>query len=348
MKTNPLNLLFVIILLFSTCTPQHKECQRGYYYWKTTFALSKQERNYLDACNVRRLFVKFADIGRNQNTGDVEPYSLLTVTDTSGLAQKEVVPCYFITNEVFQNSNSAQVIWLVDRVMESLESIGEQFDKKPEDWQEIQFDCDWTASTREAYFLFLKQIRRKLPETCFSATIRLHQYKNSRQTGVPPVNRGALMCYNTGEIEHENTENAILTFNNAAPYLLATVPSYPIPLDLAFPVFSWAPVYREGELWRIIPDPAPNLFSDTTRFQCKEGRIIVKSPTFVGGHYLRPGDHIRKDTISPELLLSMTGLFRQVHAASDATLLFYHLDSMATVRFNPLIINHICDTLMQH
>lgn len=347
MKTNPQNLLLPFFLLLTACSTEQHKSQRGYYYWKTDFALSQREQLYLESCSVQRLFVKFADIGRNQQTGEVEPFSLLTVSDTSGILQKEIIPCFFITNEVFQNSNSAQVMWLVGKIMESLESISQQFDKKPEDWQEIQIDCDWTASSREAYFLFLKQIRRKLPDVCFSATIRLHQFKNPRQTGVPPVERGTLMCYNTGEIEVEATENAILSYETAAPYLSAPLPTYPIPLDLAFPVFSWAPIYRDGELWRIIPDPAPNLFSDTSRFYCVNRRIAVKSPTFVGGHYLRTGDHIRQDTISPELLLSMSGLIRQVQTTADASLLFYHLDSMATVRFNPLIINYLCDTLTQ-
>lgn len=345
MNTRPLILLLSTISLLAACSVQPKENQRGYYYWKTDFALSQREQLYLDACHIERLFIKFADIGRNQNTGAVEPYSLLTVSDTSGLSEKEIIPCYFITNEVFQNSGPDQVMWLANRILESLESVGGQFNKKPEEWGEIQFDCDWTASTKEAYFLFLKQIRRKLPEVRFSTTIRLHQFKDPRRTGVPPVDRGALMCYNTGEIENENTENAILSVETAAPYLSGTTPSYPIPLDLALPVFAWAPVYRNGELWRIIPDPAPDLFSDTTRFMTINSQIVVKNPTFIGGHYLRPGDHLRVDTISPQLLMSMKDMFHQVIRNTEVSLIFYHLDSMATVRFNPLIINNICDTL---
>lgn len=46
-----------------------------------------------------------------------------------------------------------------------------------ENVKEIQIDCDWTASTQEAYFEFLHYLKEKAKDKQIqlSATIRLHQ-----------------------------------------------------------------------------------------------------------------------------------------------------------------------------
>ena len=66
--------------------------------------------------------------------------------------------------------------------------------------KEIQLDCDWNSSTQKKYFNLIEEM--KLYPTweniVWSATIRLHQLKYPKQTGVPPVNKGVLMFYNMG------------------------------------------------------------------------------------------------------------------------------------------------------
>lgn len=324
--------LFLTLLHFA-CSPTPTAIrQRGVYYWKTNWEITPYLRNYLRESGVKRTFVKFADIARNPTSGEVEPYALLRARDTSGVAEMAIVPCFFITNNVFTNTDEGTTAWLVERLLETLESVGGQFGKTPADWPEIQVDCDWTGSTRKAYFTFLKQLNRRLPTADLNVTIRLHQYHDPNQTGVPPAERGTLMCYNSGDIDAETTKNSIFDPQDIAPY--AQAPAYPLPLDLALPAFSWALIYRSGILWRIVPEPNPVLLADTTAFMPDEAMLHVVRPVFFGGHYLAPNDRVRVETITPELLRQNRALLESFHLAPDATILLYHLDSVAVARGN--------------
>lgn len=322
--------LLTVFVLFG-CTQEHASKKLGFYYWKTELHITPFLANYLQQTHADRLFIKFADIARNPTTGEIEPYALL-VADTSNLAIKDIVPCFFITNSVFQQVDESTVGWLSERLVESLESVGAQWGKTPQQWPEIQLDCDWTATTKTAYFSFLKKVKKLLPHTILNVTIRLHQYDNPTQTGVPPVQRGTLMCYNTGNIEDKNAQNSIFNLADASKYRPDA--AYPLPLDLALPIFSWALVYRADELWRIIPECHETTFSDTTKFKKNAHLFEVKNACFVGGHLLRPQDEIRVETCTPALLESGRGYWNTIPLAADAAVLFYHLDSLAAVRFS--------------
>lgn len=335
--------ILLIIIGFWRCSTERQPPAPVFYYWKTAFAISPNERAYLDSVSTGTLFIKFADIARDPSSGEVEPYSLLQVTDTSNTAGLQFVPCFFITNSVFQNNDNG--IWLSERLLETLESVGEQFGKKPAQWPEIQIDCDWTAGTRDNFFHFLTELKKRLaPATILNVTIRLHQYKYPDKTGVPPADKGVLMCYNTGDIDAEKTSNSILNVEDAAPYFQNTVP-YPIPLDLALPVFSWALVYRDEELWRIIPESEPGQWADTAFFEPSGAMVRVKKPTFRGGHYLRSGDLIRLESVTPEILEAAIPLLQSVRPVTGERVLFYHLDSAAIGRFPEGTISDFCKKL---
>ncbi len=322
-------LLFLLLVSCTRTAPAQRS--HGIYYWKTTLQITPQLRQFLQEGAARRLFVKFADVGVQPSTGEIEPYALLQVVDTSQLSGLEVVPCFFMTNEVFQRATDAgSAAWLAERLVESLGSVGGQFGKNAQDWPVIQVDCDWTATTRRAYFGFLGQLRQLLPLTEIQATIRLHQYRDPEHTGVPPVQRGTLMCYNTGEIGDENTKNSIFSLHDAAQYTAKA--DYPIPLDLALPMFRWALIFRDGALWRIVPEPDDAALSDGLKFE-QEGRFFrVKQATFFGGNYLALGDRVKIETIEPATLAQARPYFQQLRLAPDATLLLYHLDSAAVAR----------------
>lgn len=311
----------------------------AFYHWQTIFEMTAEENDYLDSVGCKKLYVKVLDVGLNAASGAVEPYSRLEMKDTSGLRRYEIVPVIFITNAVFKKTGPEKTDWLVEKIAGSLAAF--PFEKTV---REVQFDCDWTASTREAFFLFLKKMKKALPEKRLSATIRLHQYKFPQQTGVPPVARGMLMFYNTGDIESETTENSILNLRDAEKYVHGAPAQYPLPLDLALPVFSWTLVYREGEFWKIINGVPPDL-RDTARFETFSSdptHLQVKKGTFLSGHYLRPGDRLRVETISEDLLLEAAGLAARTDLAEDATLAFFHLDTAAIRNFSPKLMHTVC------
>lgn len=289
----------------------------AFYYWQTVFKLSDAQRARLDSLHCQRLYLKVLDLGISPENGQPAPMALLETADSSGLEGRAVIPCVFITNEVFQRTEASLLPGLADKI------VGVTGTQAPE----IQIDCDWTATTRERYFVFLREIKKRLPATCrLSVTIRLHQYKFPRQTGVPPADRGMLMLYNTGDIDNPATRNSIFDPADARKYIDGARAGYPLPLDVALPDFSWALVFRQGEFWKILPDFDAGQLADTAFFRAAgPDRWEVLQGTFRGGLYLRPGDQLRYESITPELLEEAKSLAEQLDLADDATLAYFHL-----------------------
>ena len=345
---------FAFAVFLASCgNDKNRVVTPAFYHWKTTLALTPAERDYLNSLGCKKLYVKVLDIGRDPAKGEIRPYSRLEITDTTGLSHFEIVPTIFITNEVFKNISEEKNEWLAGKVAEVLSTLSTPPPTPPLSFRggvgggvEIQFDCDWTASTREAFFSFLKKVKKRLPEnTGLSATIRLHQYKFPEKTGVPPVERGMLMFYNTGNIESVEAENSIFSIADAEKYLVGSPKNYSLPLDLALPVFSWALVYRDGELWKIIPEVADTELNDTTRFRRignEQRTFAIQKGTFLAGHYLRPDDLLRVEAISPELLREAAGLAAQADLANDATVAFFHLDTATIGRYPVQLLDSVC------
>lgn len=341
-----LGLFAVFALCLAACTTPPQPLSPGFFYWKTSLELSAAERSLLDSLHCKKLYVKVLDIGRNPASGEIEPYARTEMRDSIVATVLEIVPCIFITNEVFQNLSEEKTAWLAKQILQNL-----PFPAQP---RELLFDCDWTPSTRAAFFLFLKKIRADLPaKTRLSATIRLHQYKFPKQTGVPPADRGMLMFYNTGDVDTPNARNSIFHPDDAHKYLNGAPRHYALPLDLALPVFSWGLVYREGELWKIVPGP---LSLDTLRHCGKytehtshnptaSGLWEVREGTFLGGHYLRPGDELRVSEVSPELLGQAALLARKIDLAPDAALVFFDLDAATPEHYSAQLLDWICKTV---
>ena len=314
----------------------------AFYYWQTTFRLSATERQYLDDLHCQLLYVKFLDIGRDPDLGSIRPFSQLEMRDTAGLGGRTLVPTVFLTNAVFQNLAPEKIDWLAKKTATALQRIAARCPAGSVGTL-YQFDCDWTPSTRQAFFLFLQKVRPCLPPgSQLSATIRLHQYKAPRQTGVPPVDRGMLMLYNTGNLDDPAEENSIFQPAAAQRYLVGAPVRYPLPLDVALPVFSWALVYRDDVLWKILPNPGPAAWSDTARFEATgPQRFRIRQGTFAGGHYLRPDDRLRLEAVDLPLLGQAARLANSIRLADDATVAFFHLDSTTVERYPVAVLDSI-------
>ena len=331
----------LLILHLNCCQTPQRSVTPAFYHWQTTLNIGSEAGDYLDSIGCKKLYIKILDVGVNEISGAIEPYSRLEITDTTGLQKWEIIPTVFITNAVFKNISPEKTEWLVGKITETIKASP----LRP--FQELQFDCDWTASTRQAFFLFLRNMKKALPDTRLSATIRLHQYKFPEKTGVPPVSRGMLMFYNTGDIESETTGNSIIDPKDAEKYVRGAAVHYPIPLDLALPVFSWTLIYREGAFWKII-NGVPADVQDTARFEVRAGKAThfqVKKATFLSGHYLRVGDRLRVETVSPGLLLAAAQLAAQVDLDENATVAFFHLDSTSIRHYSPQLIDSVCQKI---
>ncbi len=320
---------FMVFAGFSAhwaCTIDKKAPEQAFYYWRSEVQLTQAEEAYLSGLQVERLYVKYFDVDWSEKEGAV-PVS--TVQWGQGNWRKfEIVPVVFLTNRIW--TLGANPYDLAQKILQRT------YDLHPDGMllKEVQIDCDWTNNTRDAYFAFLETLRVALTTEGFqlSVTLRLHQFADPAGTGIPPVDRVMLMCYNTGDVSDSRTNNSILEETDIAPYLKSSE-AYPIPLDVVLPLFRWTAVYRDGKLAHLIhglDDPA---LVDTAHFNIDPGhRYIAKNDTYVDGYLLYAGDTLRTEAVTKDKLASVWRMI-QPRTAPVQRLAWYHLSPEAVKQY---------------
>jgi hypothetical protein len=317
------------------CKPAPEPPRRAFYHWKTRLALSAEERAYIDRLGVSALYVKFFDVDWSDNSAGPVPLAEVVI-DTQRLGGLHIVPCVFITNRTMTQLSAEAVPELAARMLKKTDELALQYPGLR--IEEIQMDCDWTASTRERYFALLKHLRASLAARgiLLSATVRLHQYRWPEQTGVPPADRGMLMCYNVGELESWEEENSILRASEAGKYF-SGAGKYPLTLDGALPVFGWGVLFRNDRMIRLLHGLSPQDLADTLRFRPLEPhRFEVIKSTYLDGHYLYEGDRLRIETPAAADLEESARMMRTALRRSKEayTVALYHLDTTAIKGFS--------------
>jgi len=320
-----ISFLSVYLMTYSCSKEKSRVVRTGFYHWRTEFALTDFEKSTLKETQTEKIYVKFFDV--DWNGKEAIPQAILQTKDAIEI-KSEIVPTIFITNRTFQNLDAAGIDDLIDKISQKVENLFSAFPSSK--LQEIQFDCDWSESTRVAYFSFLNKLKTKYSEQKIqlSATIRLHQIKFFERTGVPPVKRGMLMFYNTGELRDWATKNSILDLTTAEKYLV-NFKEYPLDLDLALPLFRWGVLFRENKMVRLLNNLTEEDLRDTSFFQkTASQRYFVKKNNYLAGHYIYQGDKIRLEKISQEKLASTIQILKSIWPTDDFYLTFYHIDSV--------------------
>jgi hypothetical protein len=301
--------------------------KRSYYHWKSEYRPTEAERQYLVSLGVRKQYVRYFDVDWE---GAPIPVGELTWGESPDV--EELVPCVFITNRCMGQVGAAEVEALSARIYEKIREIsGEAVWAKVE---EVQLDCDWTDGTRAIYFRLLQSLGNRLRAEgrLISATIRLDQYRYPDLRGVPPVDRGMLMCYNTGDVGEWAEENSILDVGLVSAYLSGTV-GYQIPLDVAMPVFRWVLVYRDDRLVRLMHGIGEENLVDEAKFErTGTGRYEVRAGTYLEGVYLYEGDRLRVEGVSLEELEALAGILQRV-LGRGMTVSLYHLEEGVIGRY---------------
>jgi len=190
-----LNFLFIFSILFFSCKKNPPQITPSFYHWQTEFQLADSEKTYLQNFPIQKLYVKFFDVDWHSSG---EPLPQAEVIWKEPIAENiEIIPTVFITNRSLKNYPLEKMEDLGDHILSKILEIVPVENRK---FSEIQIDCDWSGTTKEKYFRLLSFLRNKLaPQNInLSATIRLHQIKFFKKTGVPPVDKGMLMFYNVG------------------------------------------------------------------------------------------------------------------------------------------------------
>ncbi len=320
----------ITVLCLSSCTEKKEErpVERSFYYWKSVLNLSESEKQKLDSLKVKTIYLKFFDVDWDAVTNAPVPVAKLQSTGQS-LKGFRVVPTVFITNACIQKIDPLQTRPLAEKIMQLLSGIIREnhFDSIPE----LQIDCDWTALTQEKYFSLLQHIRQLNPYTTLSATIRLHQVKYMSKTGVPPVDRGLLMCYNMGNLKDPATHNSILETAELKKYT-GNLSRYPLPLDIALPLFDWKVLFRINQYAGLIQHLPATAFNNS--FSKKTGnRYFITKDTLLEGYDLRKADMIRDEQSQVEEILAAAKAISRQLKNTQTRVSLYHLDSLLLSKY---------------
>ncbi len=255
-----LSILFISwIYNLSLHKDRFKNPKIGFYFWTTKCKIPK---NFSF-----KAYIKILDIGYD---------SKLRIIKTKCNYKKDFTPVIYIDNKVLKRYSYKKLLNIIT--------------KYTKNYKKLQFDCDWTLQTKDKYFKLLQGFKDKYLTT----TIRLHQIKYFKKSGIPPVQRGILMFYNMSDFLDIHTKNYILDLNKAKPYFKDF--KYPLPLDIALPIYSQATIIRLGKV--------VGLIEGVTKDELKRDFIKIKNNFFKStkNHYFHSRIIYKNDLIRLDMV----------------------------------------------
>lgn len=311
---------FFFLFWFFLLTSCHQQEQPSisFYYWKTIFKLSPIEKSVLKENKVKKIYIRYFDIDWNVTSNSPFPQSPVNFEDNP--KELNIVPVIYIKNKVLLN----QAIDVLDLARKTNDFIQQINNKNQISCQEIQIDCDWTLASRDNYLKFINDFK-KISGKKLSATIRLHQIKFYTKTKIPNVDKGVLMYYNMGKIAPDSL-NSIYDRNIANGYL-ASLKKYPLALNIALPIYSWAVHIRDGKVIGLKNKIDVKLFKKEANFILSNHKWLkVKTSNYKNGTFYKNGDVLKLESINPNDLLEMARDLKGSTVAMPAEIIFYDLD----------------------
>ncbi len=319
--------LFCVLMMLLSCG-----CQRShgvdFYYWKSHYDVGETESAYFTQLKSQRMFLRLFDVDLEDGTaipvGPIQSFH----QDKLPAQDIEVIPVVFITNRTFLTYvSNDEVSKLASNVFSGIEHFMQAAEVT---FHEIQIDCDWTERTRDAYFRFLKELSEQ-SQCAVTCTLRLHQIRDRKKTGVPPVERGSLMCYATSSPLEGMTRNSILDMELLKAYT-SNINEYPIPFDVILPIYSWGIVTNHLGKVKLINGLTEDDLQPPMYEKIDENTYIVKEDGFCQGLYINSGFKIKIEAITPELLLEAKDYLNHT-IKRDFRWVYFHLSRGFLTRF---------------
>ena len=315
MKRNVIAVLLFFLLI--SCSKSNEPVV-SFYYWKTIFKLSDNEKSTLKDNNVTKLYMRYFDIGLHPKTQ--EPIPIAPIRFQNKTDHLEIVPVIFIQNKIMLKSN----LNIEDLAQKSVHLVEEINLKNKIDCTEIQIDCDWTLASKDNYLKFIEAFR-KLWKKKLSATIRLHQVKYFKKTKIPNVDSGVLMYYNMGTIATDSS-NSVYNRKIAEKYL-KSFKKYPLHLDFALPVFSWAVHIRNQKVIGLRSKLNVDALKKDKNFE-QTGQMFfkVRRSNYKNGIFYEENDVLKIEGVSSEDLKEMAEDLSDNSPQKPNEIIFYDLD----------------------
>ncbi|RYY39496.1 MAG: hypothetical protein EOO08_09285 [Chitinophagaceae bacterium] len=317
----PRLLLFLPLFVLLSCQKTERNVHRSFYYWKTVYDPTAVEKQTLDSLGVDALFVRLFDVDVDESTGAVQPQGKLSWKQRpDGL---RITPVIFITQEALRSGDSTALDSLAARMGRLTTALTRGIPLSSE-WQ---IDCDWSAGTKTRYFRLLRHLRQQefAKGKTLSVTVRLHQLKYIAEAGIPPADRGLLMAYNMGDLRDPSAKNSILDNNELDKYIRGAA-HYPLPLDVALPLFDWYVWFSGNQYKGLIHH------FDSPQYQAT-GRIPITRDTTIEGYTFRSGDWLRHEAVSAEALSAAAGRLSLQLPSADVRVLLFDLDEQNRSRY---------------
>lgn len=315
------------VLCFSnSCSDNHgREVSRGFYYWKTNVNVSDYERAVMDSLQSEYLYIRFFDVDINKDGSNVRPKAVVNFGKI--IPAQEIIPVVFITTRALNVMPGKKLDFYAKNIALLIKNKAASIHLQP---KEIQIDCDWTDGNKYLYFALLKTLKKQpyLRGKTISATIRMYQAKYPGRAGVPPVDKGLLMVYNMGELTNFYEKNSIITVKMAKQYL-DHIAAYPLPLDIALPVYSWSLLFHKSNFTGILRSVYYRDLQNTSLFtQQENNRYLVRADTLFKGYYLKAGDLIRYENADFNTVNTIAEYLSSNIKTDSLRILLYHCDSL--------------------
>jgi len=326
-----LPILLISSVLHFSCkqVKEERKIERSFYYWKSVFTLTGFEKQRLDSLQVKTIYLKFFDVDWDEAGKKPVPVAKMQVSKMEKQEGIIIIPTVFITNACIQKTDSSQIVKLAVNIYKLILEINRINDFKQ--ISEIQIDCDWTAVTKEKYFRLLSNIKQQTTNFKLSCTIRLHQIKFLSRTGIPPVDRALLMCYNMGNLKDPSTKNSILEAKELRKYI-GNLSGYPLQLDIAFPLFDWKVLFRNNMYIGLIGNLPDTPFNNSFTHKM-QNRFEILKDTLLDGYDLRQGDIIRNEQSDIKEILAATQEIKKHLKNTPIRVSLYHLDSVILSKY---------------
>jgi hypothetical protein len=314
--------LFCFVLMLSCSDKPSPEV--SFYYWKTSFKLTSLEKATIKNNEVKKIYLRYFDVALLDN----EPFPVSPVAVNENLKNIEIIPVVFFKNEVFLSKKIN-----IEQLSQNVSKLISQINKKNKiEIKEVQLDCDWSLESQEKYFHFITNFKR-ISKLKISATIRLHQIKYFEKTKIPDVDKGVLMFYNMGKISAGET-NSIYDKKIAESYI-KSLQKYPLKLNVAFPIFSWAIHIRNNKVINLISKTnSSNFTSDKNFINYKDNFFKVQENQLKMGFFFQKGDIIKIESISKDNLSEMIEQVDNNIKTAPEEIIYYDLDEFNIKQYN--------------
>lgn len=331
----------ITVMLFACSRgKRNSTATTAFYYWKTNFKLDAGQAALVKQAGSNKIYVRFFDVNWDKGQHRAYPNAVIQFNNTP--AGLNIIPVIYITNTTFENMADTAINSLAINCNKLLGSLAAE---QHLSYAKVQVDCDWTLTTRQRYFNFLLAFK-KLNHLELQATIRLHQVKFKERTGVPPVDKGVLMFYNMGKL-NPNLQQPNSIYNDAdaekyIPYLTL----YPLKMDVALPLFSWAIHIREGRVIQVYGKIGHPQLNNRDDFEPTygENNYRAKHSFFLTGIYIKQNDIFKlEQTTAAGLNTAAKQLVKYLPQQPGRTIIYYELANINLSEYQAETIRQVSD-----